>query len=365
MSHKLPPRPSFLPPAPPHSSSLLEEEQQDQVVARKSNGQNGEEKDEWLKWIENDLKKAKTAANSQSQSQNNGIIKDQEEENEEEEEEEEESEWEYVTETESEYEDSSEEKEQNQDKKVSEYEDSSVDNDQNQNENEESEYEEEEVEEEEVVECQTDNQILKAENENIDSEEDEIEYEEDEIEYEEDVIENVVEDNKDNCKESNRDKKQSDEEDNKTNNCDRPDRKLSDEALDDMLTRIKKLREERKQILNDMSVMKAAFGDQNEAEIKEEVEEVEVKTTKLCRNISEEVSSDQICCFICGTVLGKKLNLGAMMHMGLEDGEPICPKALYLTQTSLDKIKGMAETKNLVHLNVLTFNYKILLIIIY
>lgn len=35
------------------------------------------------------------------------------------------------------------------------------------------------------------------------------------------------------------------------------------------------------------------------------------------------------------------------MHMGLEDGEPICPEALNLTEKSKEKIKKIALTKHL------------------
>ena len=38
---------------------------------------------------------------------------------------------------------------------------------------------------------------------------------------------------------------------------------------------------------------------------------------------------------------------GAIMHMGLEDGEPICPEALNLTEKSKQKIKNIALTTHL------------------
>jgi len=49
-------------------------------------------------------------------------------------------------------------------------------------------------------------------------------------------------------------------------------------------------------------------------------------------------------CFICGENLGR-LSKGAVMHMGLEDGEPVCADALYLTDESKEKIMNIASTK--------------------
>ena len=36
---------------------------------------------------------------------------------------------------------------------------------------------------------------------------------------------------------------------------------------------------------------------------------------------------------------------GAVIHMGLEDGDPVCPDALYLTEESKEKIKNIASTR--------------------
>ena len=74
----------------------------------------------------------------------------------------------------------------------------------------------------------------------------------------------------------------------------------------------------------------------------------ESKTTrKVSHQSSEADGSDAIYCFICDEELGGKLTKGAIMHMGLEDGEPICPEALNLTEKSKQKIKNIALTKHL------------------
>ena len=204
--------------------------------------------------------------------------------------------------------------------------------------------------------------------------------------------------------------------------------KVADQHLDDMLERIKKLREERKQILSDMSMLRSAMGEEElkeeEAEAERETEKQEeegesVDATELdctltgeenkdsgqqqqqqsttileadkslesghqfpsdsnptersrsssrrrgSSSSSAEVTSkvqskkrivaiddsetkqDGIHCFICGTRLGRRLNIGSIMHMGLEDGDPICPEALYLTEASKDKVRNITGTVNL------------------
>ena len=57
-----------------------------------------------------------------------------------------------------------------------------------------------------------------------------------------------------------------------------------------------------------------------------------------------------IYCFICGIELGLsksgRLSKGAVMHMGLSDGDPICPDAIYLTESSMDKIRSIVKLSN-------------------
>ena len=183
------------------------------------------------------------------------------------------------------------------------------------------------------------------------------------------------------------------------------------ESLDDMLARIKTLRAERKQILQDMSAIKNAFdgpsvkeesgddgidsaGDSTpvlehgapfqghgpsaaslsrqgrrsidsgigsksmssnadgsptaELESIHEGSESHGGRKKIAREEREEVGEDSFFCFICGENLGR-LSKGAVMHMGLDDGEPVCPDALYLTDESKDKIKNIASTKLFTH----------------
>merc|ERR1719430_1044277 len=64
------------------------------------------------------------------------------------------------------------------------------------------------------------------------------------------------------------------------------------------------------------------------------------------KKISREKESNEgeVYCFICGENLGK-LSKGAVMHMGLEDGDPVCADALYLTDESKEKIKNIASTR--------------------
>lgn len=218
----------------------------------------------------------------------------------------------------------------------------------------------------------------------------------------------------------------------------------NDSHFDDMLGRIQKLREERKQILEDMSNMKNAFcddentnkeiaceskdldGTPHASEIIAEDEEnigdhTEISTPNSMEGISNnsigtnsDISkthtkhsrlpsidsgfgtvksnltdgdencsviipsrkssntktkrrkrSDQhssagesttsgngesIYCFICGMELGLsksgRLSKGAVMHMGLSDGDPICPDAIYLTESSMDKIRSIVKLSN-------------------
>ena len=187
------------------------------------------------------------------------------------------------------------------------------------------------------------------------------------------------------------------------------------ESLDDMLARIKTLRAERKQILQDMSAIKNAFdgpsvkeesgddgidsaGDSTpileqgapfqqgqqgpsaaslsrqgrrsidsgigsksmssnadgsptaELESIHEGSESHGGRKKIAREERGEVvgEGETFFCFICGENLGR-LSKGAVMHMGLDDGEPVCPDALYLTDESKDKIKNIASTKMFTH----------------
>ena len=41
-----------------------------------------------------------------------------------------------------------------------------------------------------------------------------------------------------------------------------------------------------------------------------------------------------------------RLSKGAVMHMGLSDGDPICPDAIYLTESSMDKIRSIVKLSN-------------------
>jgi len=66
------------------------------------------------------------------------------------------------------------------------------------------------------------------------------------------------------------------------------------------------------------------------------------KKKKISRE--NESTEGEVYCFICGENLGK-LTKGAVMHMGLEDGDPVCADALYLTDESKEKIKNIASTR--------------------
>ena len=208
----------------------------------------------------------------------------------------------------------------------------------------------------------------------------------------------------------------------------RPQSMANDSSLDDMLSRIKLLREERKQILQDMSAIKNAFGTSPSKEYEAMISstddgiesgvntpnselinsfhadhEVSGKDSPLIpgallsrqsrRSFDSGIGSKSLCsiqdgsptaeletgksasstisvndgqtkrkisrdkcieegvtfCFICGENMGK-LSKGAIMHMGLEDGDPVCADALYLTEESKEKIRQIATTK--------TFSYE-------
>ena len=196
-----------------------------------------------------------------------------------------------------------------------------------------------------------------------------------------------------------------------------------DSNLNDMLARIKTLREERKQILQDMNAIKTAFSeppgktsanartaesaDTDKCDITDDG--IETGESTPCHEINPPFKDDNVhgknspvtCpsslltrqarrsfdsgieskslssvpggsptdeleagtpnrkkiskeekensdgtfhCFICGEHLGK-MSAGTVMHMGLEDGEPVCPDALYLTDESKEKIMTIASTR--------------------
>ena len=200
-----------------------------------------------------------------------------------------------------------------------------------------------------------------------------------------------------------------------------------DSNLNDMLARIKTLREERKQILQDMNAIKTAFSeppgktsgrtaesaDTDKCDITDDGIETgestpcheinppfkddavhgknspltcpsSLLTRQARRSFDSGIESKSLCsvqggspteeldaiseheagtlnrkkiskeekdhsdgtfyCFICGELLGK-MSAGTVMHMGLEDGEPVCPDALYLTDESREKIVTIASTR--------------------
>ena len=182
-----------------------------------------------------------------------------------------------------------------------------------------------------------------------------------------------------------------------------------DSNLNDMLARIKTLREERKQILQDMNAIKTAFNDGGKSDSAEVTDDgIETGESTPCTEISapfkeaqgprrrrsidsgigtkslssfqggspteeldaisetsavgsshtgkKKISKEEkehtegvFYCFLCGENLGK-MSKGTVMHMGLEDGEPVCPDALYLTDESKEKIMAIGSTK--------TFSYE-------
>ena len=197
--------------------------------------------------------------------------------------------------------------------------------------------------------------------------------------------------------------------------------------LNDMLARIKTLREERKQILQDMNAIKTAFSEPPSKSSRRTAESADTDkcditddgietgestpcqeinppfkddnvhgknspltcpssllTRQARRSFDSGIESKSLCsvqggspteeldaiseheagtlnrkkiskeekehsdgtfyCFICGEHLGK-MSAGTVMHMGLEDGEPVCPDALYLTDESKEKIVTIASTR--------------------
>lgn len=177
-----------------------------------------------------------------------------------------------------------------------------------------------------------------------------------------------------------------------------------DSNLNDMLARIKTLREERKQILQDMNAIKTAFNGGSKSDSADVTDDgIETGESTPCTEISapfkeaqgprrrrsidsgigtkslssvqggspteeldaisetstvgashpgkKKISKEEkehtdgtFYCFLCGENLGK-MSKGTVMHMGLEDGEPVCPDALYLTDESKEKIMAIGSTK--------------------
>ena len=125
--------------------------------------------------------------------------------------------------------------------------------------------------------------------------------------------------------------------------------------LDDMLDRIKRLREERHQILSDMTRLKTAFdsgGEESSAITSPEdvsspfcFPEQKTRSRKVVNAVAAS-DEDGVHCLICGSRLGRRLNVGAVMHMGLEDGDPICPRALNLSEDSRERLRSIALTKH-------------------
>ena len=114
------------------------------------------------------------------------------------------------------------------------------------------------------------------------------------------------------------------------------ERKLSDETLEGMLSRVKLLREERKKILQDMTLMKQAFN--NDDQRNTTCDEIQQPPPRQLQKVK---------CFLCHAILGKKLNIGAVMHMGLEDGQPLCPRTIDLEEAAKEKIAEIASDSNL------------------
>ena len=148
-----------------------------------------------------------------------------------------------------------------------------------------------------------------------------------------------------------------------------------DGSLDDMLSRIQSLREERRQILEDMTAIKTAFGTSpteeedltSPTDLPDLNTEIDVtigngidtqilslqnennnetikKKHKIDKPDAPAGSDCDIICYICGSCLGK-LSTGNIIHLGLEDGDPLCPDALHLTEDSRQRILGIATTK--------------------
>ena len=183
----------------------------------------------------------------------------------------------------------------------------------------------------------------------------------------------------------------------------RPTSFAAEDNLDDMLGRVKKLREERSQILNELAMIKDAMDEEDskpesnnnnnkgdhspddgvasppDTETASQAPAVPASSKVRSRVMSidsgvgskvttdeggsdhagprtkKKVSafhksggqeSDSIYCFICGDDLGR-LTKAAAMHMGLEDGEPTCPEAFNLTEKSRQKIANIAMAKHM------------------
>ena len=77
-----------------------------------------------------------------------------------------------------------------------------------------------------------------------------------------------------------------------------------------------------------------------------ELDHLATNNHPVIRKVSrEKANPEDIVCFICGENMGK-LSKGPIMHMGLEDGDPVCPDALYLTDECKEKIRQIGQTKS-------------------
>jgi hypothetical protein len=101
-----------------------------------------------------------------------------------------------------------------------------------------------------------------------------------------------------------------------------------------------------------MDMLKSAFDDGDSSVITspeqcDDLGPFQFPKTKVKKEEAAIVEEDGVHCVICGLRLGRRLNAGAVMHLGLEDGDPICPKALHLTDESKEKLRNIALTKNI------------------
>nr|XP_040577314.1 uncharacterized protein LOC121126084 isoform X2 [Lepeophtheirus salmonis] len=70
---------------------------------------------------------------------------------------------------------------------------------------------------------------------------------------------------------------------------------------------------------------------------------------------TSEYPDTPIHCYICGDYLGHRFKKGVILHMGLEDGEPVCPKVIHLSNDLLEQGKNIISNQNL---NILAkYNY--------
>lgn len=72
----------------------------------------------------------------------------------------------------------------------------------------------------------------------------------------------------------------------------------------------------------------------------------DVRTVNVSGLFLVRIMERTFVCFICGKVL-EKLSASSVLHMGLADGDPVCPKAFSIDETSKEFIRSVVSRSDL------------------